>query len=52
MEEEVRHLFQADYEAIDLEWEVIYDDDQQIEGHTDLFGGVLSQSDEEETSQK
>ncbi|CAF4849763.1 unnamed protein product, partial [Rotaria magnacalcarata] len=45
----------------DVKWEVI-DDDQEIEvhkpidkdppEHTDLFGGAVSESDEEETSQK
>ncbi|CAF1372680.1 unnamed protein product, partial [Rotaria sordida] len=54
MGEEVRHLFRADYE---VECKVIYDNDQQIEvskqiekirlEHNDLFGGALSQSDEE-----
>ncbi|CAM2696559.1 unnamed protein product [Rotaria socialis] len=61
MEQEVRRLFRADNEAIDVKWEVI-DDDQEIEvhkpidkdppEHTDLFGGAVSESDEEETSQK
>ncbi|CAF3819706.1 unnamed protein product [Rotaria sp. Silwood1] len=61
MEQEVRRLFRADNEAIDVKWEVI-DDDQEIEvnksiekyllEHTDLFGGDVSESDEEETSQK
>ncbi|CAF5144338.1 unnamed protein product, partial [Rotaria magnacalcarata] len=61
MEQEVRRLFRADNEAVDVKWEVI-DDDQEIEvhkpidkdppEHTDLFGGAVSESDEEETSQK
>ncbi|CAF2491415.1 unnamed protein product [Rotaria sp. Silwood2] len=61
MEQEVRRLFRADNEAIDVKWEVI-EDDQEIEvhklidkdplEHTDLFGGAVSESDEEETSQK
>ncbi|CAF4237718.1 unnamed protein product, partial [Rotaria sordida] len=52
----------ADYEVIDLEWEVICNDDQQIEVNklieinsledTDLFGDAISESDEEKTSQK
>jgi len=51
----------ADNEAVDVKWEVI-DDDQEVEvhkpidkdplEHTDLFGGAVSESDEEETSQK
>jgi len=61
IEKEVRRLFRADNEAVDVKWEII-DDDQEIEvtkptdkdliGHTDLFGGAVSESDEEETSQK
>ncbi|CAF1264605.1 unnamed protein product [Rotaria sordida] len=52
----------ADYDVIDLEWEVIYDDDQQIEVNksieinsledTDLFGDAISELDGKKTSQK
>ncbi|CAF1058508.1 unnamed protein product [Adineta ricciae] len=61
IEKEVRRLFRADHEAIDVKWEII-EDDQEVEinkplekdplEHNDLFGGAVSESDEEDASQK
>jgi len=61
IEKEVRRLFRADNDAIDVKWEII-DDDQEIDTNkaiekdpselNDLFGGAVSESDEEDASQK
>ncbi|UJR38114.1 hypothetical protein I4U23_030794 [Adineta vaga] len=61
IEKEVRRLFRADNEAVDVKWEII-EDDQEVEvhkpiekdplEHNDLFGGAVSESDEEDASQK